>query len=159
MHWCTLICKTLVINSFALGSLLSAEVSGAAASAVGGTERVSGIAVAADLHLLVVLLGEGDEGWFHFTTAQSEDEVDGGLLLDVVVGEGAVVLQLLASEDKTLLIRRNGFLVLDLALQVLDGVSRLNVESDVLASKCTYEDLHSDKRGSGLLVNKSSIPR
>ena len=115
-------------------------MSGAAASAVGGTERVSGIAVAADLHLLVVFLGEGDEGWFHFTTTQ-------------------VVFQLFASEDETLLIRRNGFLVLDLALQVLDGVSWLNVEGDVLASKCAYEDLHSDKRGSGLLVNKSSILR
>ena len=133
-------------------------MSRAAASAVGGTERVSGIAVAADLHLLVVLLSEGDKGWFHFTTTESEDEVDGGLLLDVVVGKGAVVFKLFASEDETLLIRRNGFLVLDLALQVLDGVSWLNVEGDVLASKCAYEDLHSDKRGSGLLVNKNTTP-
>ena len=38
-------------------------------------------------------------------TTQTEDEVECGLLLDVVVGEGAAVLQLLAGEDQTLLVR------------------------------------------------------
>jgi hypothetical protein len=33
--------------------------------------------------------------------------VERGLLLDVVVGESAAILQLLTGEDQTLLVRRN----------------------------------------------------
>ena len=45
--------------------------------------------------------------------AEPQDEVEGALLLDVVVGESAPVLQLLPGEDKPLLIWRNTFLVLN----------------------------------------------
>ena len=37
--------------------------------------------------------------------AKAEHQVQGGLLLDVVVGEGAAILQLLPGEDEALLIR------------------------------------------------------
>ena len=60
--------------------------------------------------------------------------MEGGLLLDVVVGKGTAVLELLSGEDQTLLIRGNSFLVLDLALNVVDGVARLDLKSDGLAS-------------------------
>jgi hypothetical protein len=40
--------------------------------------------------------------------------VKGALLLNVVVGEGATVFELLAGEDESLLIRRNALLILDL---------------------------------------------
>ena len=46
------------------------------------------------------------------SSAQSQDQVQGALLLDVVVGEGAAVLQLLPSKDETLLVRGNALLVL-----------------------------------------------
>ena len=49
--------------------------------------------------------------------------MQGGLLLDVVIAQGSTVLKLLASKDKALLIRRNAFLILDLALDVVDGVA------------------------------------
>ena len=49
-------------------------------------------------------------------------EVEGALLLNVIVGESTTVLELLAGEDKTLLVGRNTFLVLDLGLDVVDGV-------------------------------------
>ena len=65
-----------------------------------------------------------------------------GLLLDVVVRESAAVLELLAREDQTLLVWRNAFLVLDLGLDVIDGIGGLHVESDGLASKSLDEDLH-----------------
>merc|ERR1711879_832482 len=65
-----------------------------------------------------------------------------GLLLDVVVRQGTSVLQLLASEDQTLLIRWNAFLVLNLLLHVLNRVGWLHVESDGLASQCLDKDLH-----------------
>merc|ERR1712130_841435 len=64
------------------------------------------------------------------------------LLLDVVVRQSAAVLELLASEDKTLLVGRDAFLVLNLSLDVVDGVRRLHVEGDGLASQSLHEDLH-----------------
>ena len=56
-----------------------------------------------------------------------------GLLLNVVVGESTTVFQLLSSEDETLLVRGNTLLVLDLALDVVDRVGRLNLKGDGLA--------------------------
>jgi hypothetical protein len=43
--------------------------------------------------------------------------MESGLLLDVVVSQGAAVLQLLAGEDQTLLIRRDSLLVLHTHIQ------------------------------------------
>jgi hypothetical protein len=64
------------------------------------------------------------------------------LLLDVVVGKGTAILKLLAGEDQALLVRRNAFLVLDLALDVVDRVAGLNLQCDGLAGECLNEDLH-----------------
>lgn len=89
----------------------------------------------------------------------------GGFLLDVVVAQGASILELLSSEDKTLLVRGNSvcrfrqsakssfiyrflaislvpFLVLDFGLDVVDGVGRLHLKGDSLARKGLDEDLH-----------------
>jgi len=68
--------------------------------------------------------------------------VEGRLLLDVVVREGAAVLKLLSGEDQTLLVWRNALLVLNLGLDVVDGVGRLNLEGDGLAGEGLDEDLH-----------------
>jgi hypothetical protein len=62
--------------------------------------------------------------------------VESGLLLDVVVGESAAVLQLLASKDQALLVRRNTLLVLDLGLDIVDGVGGLNLKGDGLSCDC-----------------------
>jgi len=59
--------------------------------------------------------------------AQAQHQVQRRLLLDVVVGERAAVLELLAGEDQALLVRRDALLVLDLGLDVLDGVGRLDL--------------------------------
>ena len=55
------------------------------------------------------------------------------LLLDVVVTQGAAVLELLSGEDKTLLIRGDSLLILDLGLYVIDGVRWLNIKRNGLA--------------------------
>merc|ERR1711898_41415 len=68
--------------------------------------------------------------------------MEGRLLLDVVIGEGAAIFELLTSEDKSLLIGRDTFLVLDLGLDVLDGVRWLNVEGNSLSGEGLDEDLH-----------------
>lgn len=71
------------------------------------------------------------------TTAKTEDKVEGRLLLDVVVRKGAAVLELLASEDETLLVRGDTLLVLDLGLDVVDGVGGLDLKSDGLARQAS----------------------
>merc|ERR1712212_377996 len=78
------------------------------------------------LLLMLDLLGSG-EGLLlalFATTSQAEDKMEGGLLLDVVVGQSTSILELLAREDQTLLIRGNALLVLDLSFDILDGVAR-----------------------------------
>ena len=62
--------------------------------------------------------------------------MEGALLLDVIVRQGAAILELLASKDQALLVRGNAFLILDLALDVIDGIRGLDLESDGLASDC-----------------------
>ena len=47
------------------------------------------------------------------------------------------------SEDQTLLVGRDAFLVLDLSLDVLDGVGSLDLEGDGLSGEGLDEDLHS----------------
>ena len=64
------------------------------------------------------------------------------LLLDVVVREGSAVLELLAGENQSLLVRRDTLLVLDLGLDVVDRVSRLDLKGDRLASQRLDKDLH-----------------
>ena len=76
------------------------------------------------------------------STTEAEDQVKGGFLLDVVVGQCSAVLELLSSEDESLLIRGDSLLVLDLLLHVVNGVGRLDIKGDCLASQCLYEDLH-----------------
>ena len=75
-------------------------------------------------------------------TSEAENQVESGLLLDVVVGEGSAVFELLASEDETLLIWGDAFLVLDLGLDVFDGVRGLDIESDGFSGKGLDENLH-----------------
>lgn len=59
--------------------------------------------------------------------------MEGGLLLDVVIGKGAAILKLLAGENQALLIRRDALLVLNLRLDIVDGIRGLNLEGDGLA--------------------------
>ena len=76
------------------------------------------------------------------TSSQSEDQMESGLLLDVVVGERSSVFELLSSENESLLVRRDAFLVLDFLLHVFDGVRALNFEGDGLSSEGLDEDSH-----------------
>ena len=71
--------------------------------------------------------------FIYTTTTEAQHQVEGRLLLDVVVGEGAAILELLARKDQALLVRGDALLVLDLALDHIDGVGALNLESDGLA--------------------------
>merc|ERR1712029_1265638 len=52
------------------------------------------------------------------TTPETQHQMESGLLLDVVVRQSASILELLASEDQTLLIWGNALLVLNFGLDV-----------------------------------------
>jgi hypothetical protein len=56
------------------------------------------------------------------TTAETEHQVKSRLLLDVVVGEGTAVFELLAGEDQALLVGGNALLVLDLGLDIVNSI-------------------------------------
>merc|ERR1712038_2239584 len=73
---------------------------------------------------------------------ESENQMESTLLLDVVVGESSSVLKLFSGEDQPLLIWGDSLLILDLSLDVLDGVRWFDLEGDGLASQGLDEDLH-----------------
>ena len=75
-------------------------------------------------------------------TTETEHQVEGRLLLDVVVRKSAAVLKLLAGEDEALLIGMDAFLVLDLGLDVIDGIGGLDLKGNGLASEGLHENLH-----------------
>ena len=62
--------------------------------------------------------------------------------MDIVIGEGSSIFQLLSSEDKSLLIRWDTFFVLDLGLDILNSVCWLNIEGNSFACKSFDENLH-----------------
>ena len=64
------------------------------------------------------------------TSAEAQHKVECGLLLDVVVRKCPAILKLLAGEDHPLLVRRNSFLVLDLGLDIVNGVRCLDVQGE-----------------------------
>ena len=76
------------------------------------------------------------------TSSQSGKEMEGGFLLDVVVGEGSSILELLSSEDKSLRISLQALFVLDYLLNFLNGVSWLDLEGDGLSVQSYDKDLH-----------------
>merc|ERR1711942_522633 len=62
--------------------------------------------------------------------------------LNVVVRESTSIFQLFSSEDQPLLVRRDTFFILDLCLDIFDGVRRLHLKGDGLTRKGFHEDLH-----------------
>ena len=76
------------------------------------------------------------------------------LLLDVIVGQGAAIFELLAGKDQTLLVGRDAFLVLDLGLHVLDGIRGLNLEGDGLACGGENRMISSTASNSQILGHK-----
>merc|ERR1711868_227587 len=80
------------------------------------------------------------------TSSQSENKMESTFLLNVVIGEGSSIFQLLSSKDQSLLIWGNSFLVLDLGLDILNGVRWFNLKGDGLTSQGLDEDLHTSSQ-------------
>lgn len=62
----------------------------------------------------VVLGGKHLQRGLDNSSSEPQDQVEGRLLLDVVVGKGSAILELLSGKDQSLLIRGDTLLVLDL---------------------------------------------
>jgi hypothetical protein len=75
-------------------------------------------------------------------SSKSEYEMKSRLLRNIVISQRTTVLKLLARKNQTLLIRGNALLVLNLALDSLNIITRFYVECNGLARKCLDEDLH-----------------
>ena len=65
--------------------------------------------------------------------------MEGRLFLNVVVRQGATILQLLSSKNQSLLIRGDTFLVLNLGLDIVNGVRGFNIKGDGLACNIKRE--------------------
>ena len=96
--------------------------------------------------------------------------MEGRLLLDIVVAEGAAILKLLAGEDQALLVRGDTawsckhrasskvagdspLLVLNLGLDIVDSVGRLHLKGDGLPREGLDEDLHLHVRSTSSMVS------
>ena len=80
------------------------------------------------------------------STSKSEDEMKSGLFLNIIIGEGSAVFELLSGEDKSLLIWWDTFLILDLSFDVFNSVCWFNIKGDGLTSESLDEDLHSSSK-------------
>ena len=90
--------------------------------------------------------GKGFHKDLHSST-EAEHQVEGGLLLDVIVAERAPIFKLFPCENETLLIRWDTLLILDLSLDVVNGVRGFDIKSDGLARKGLHENLRRNKEG------------
>ena len=84
-------------------------------------------------------------------TSKAQHQMECGLLLDIVIGQIAVVFmpdeKLFAGEDEVLLIRKDIFLIPNFCLHVVNPVRLLNIESDRLAGQKVHKDLHCKQNG------------
>ena len=64
-------------------------------------------------------------------------------MLDVIVGESAVVFKLLGAEDEALMVGLDALLIIDLVLDSADGVGGVKIiQSDCFSSHSPHENLH-----------------
>ena len=63
-------------------------------------------------------------------------------LLDIVVREGATILELFSGEDESLLIGWDALLVLNFRLDIVDSVGGFDIEGDGLAREGFDKYLH-----------------
>ena len=86
----------------------------------------AGIALTADHLILVILAGQDNKIGLNDATAEAKDQMEGRLLLNVIVSQSAAILELLTSENQTLLVRGDSFLILNLSLDILCKILEIN---------------------------------
>ena len=135
--------------------LLGADITVVTTLALAAVSRLGGKAsVALAANHLVAFVSAGESGQRRLdldatdtTATESEDQVEGGLLLDVVVRKSAAILELLAGEDQTLLIGGNALLVLDLG-PIIRERTRVSILLGEMERLVTYLTLSMVSEGS-----------
>mmetsp|Transcript_12773 Transcript_12773/g.15377 ORF Transcript_12773/g.15377 Transcript_12773/m.15377 type:complete len:207 (+) Transcript_12773:137-757(+) len=84
------------------------------------------------------------------STTQTQNKMQGRFLLNIVVAQGTSIFKLFSGKDKTLLIRGDAFLVLNLRFDIIDRVRRFDIERNGFTRKSFDKDLH-DGRDVGFL--------
>jgi hypothetical protein len=87
-------------------------------SAVGCSGWKGSIAFSADHLVASVASCKSSKGWFDLlgsttTSSKSEDQMESGFLLNIVVRKGSSIFQLLSGKNEPLLIWGDTFLILD----------------------------------------------
>jgi len=67
-------------------------------------------------------------------------------LLDVIIRKRTSILELFASKDQPLLIRWNAFLILDLALDIINRIRTLHFKGNCLPRQSFDKNLHSSSQ-------------
>jgi len=75
----------------------------------------------------------------------TNSKVQSRLVLDAVITQRVTILELLSKKDKTLLVRRDAFPILDLSFEGVDGVDWKDIEGDSLSYVSLDEDLQTAK--------------
>jgi hypothetical protein len=84
------------------------------------------------------------------SSTKAQHQMEGRLLLDVVITQSTAIFELLSSKNQSLLVWRNSLLVLNLGLDIVNRVRRLDIESDGLSRQGLDEDLeHQIERNGG----------
>merc|ERR1712232_1503409 len=78
--------------------------------------------------------------------SEAQHQMQCALLLNVVIRQRATIFKLLACKNQPLLIWWNAFLVLNLSLDIVNGVTCLHIQSDGLASQSLHKDLHASTK-------------
>ena len=113
--------------------LLGAEmvaVSALLLTAVVSTQRKTSVALTAHHLIAVVLLGQCSQGGLDHSSSHLEEHFNGGGLVDSASADGLRIVQLLSSENKTLVVVVDVLLLLDHLLDVLHGLRGLNLKRD-----------------------------
>ena len=69
------------------------------------------------------------------STTKTKDQVKCRFFLNIVITECPTIFQLLSSKDQTLLIRRNSLFILNLGLDIINGIRRFHIQCDRLTWK------------------------
>lgn len=113
--------------------LLGAEVVAVSAlllTAVVSTKGKTSVALTAHHLLAVVLLGQSSQGGLDHSSSHLEEHFNGGGLADSAGADRLRVVQLLSSENKTLVVVVDVLLLLNHLLDVLHGLRGLNLKRD-----------------------------
>ena len=76
------------------------------------------------------------------TTTETENKVQGGLFLDVIISQSPSIFQLLSSKDQPLLIWWDALLVLNLGFHIVNSVRAFHLQSNGLSSQGLHKYLH-----------------